>query len=294
MGSSIPQVQKGIGGGTILLLPESADYEQQVEWIARGLLTFYGMSRGIETPPPLWLIHAVEYLGAGEQKPQMRTLLIRRLKGKAIPSLSHRVRSFDRTSDAGWDFLLFRFLESGGLAASLFKQRVEQFWSNGYDWTQLGLFFTGLNSGLNGAELELLWKTYVTETLESESAVCLSEEASLAALEALARLEVLVTSTPEMLPPNTWFLYRDDPVARAAFSRKHAELEVLALSIHPYYFNACHSLDRVFRAIAGDGLDEYRDAVKQWNQDLLDAQQLSYETDRLLQKLCPEQISDLF
>ena len=72
------------------------------------------------------------------------------------------------------------------------------------------------------------------------------------------------------------------------FNKKQVELEVLALSIHPYYFNACHSLDRLFFTMNAEDLEGYRVAARQWTQDMLDAQQLTFETDRLLGKICPE------
>lgn len=293
-GASMAQVREGAGGGWILQLPERTEYATQVEWLTRGLLSLYGKAKGIEAPPPLWLVHAIEYLGVRADRPQMRTLLIRRLNGRVIPALSQRVQRYDRATDPGWDYLLFRFLESGGHPPAIFKKRLEQFWANGYNWTQLNLFFTGMNAHLNGAELELLWRTFVAETLASESAVCLSESASLAALEKLTRLEVMKNSKPETLAPNTWYLYRSDPVALSAFNRMHGELEVLVHSMHPYYFNACHSLDRVLRAISAEDLKEYREAVNQWNQDLLDARQLGFETDRLLRRMCPEKDTDAF
>ena len=218
----------------------------------------------------------------------MTTLLLRGLQGQEIPSLAQRIQTYDRTAESAWDFLIYRFLESGGLSFEVFKQRLEQFLENGYDWTQLNQFFVPRYADLNGAELELLWKTFVGETLASESAVCLSEDASLAALESISKIEVLKNKGLQVLTPDFWYLYRSDPIAMQLFNKKQVELEVLALSIHPYYFNACHSLDRLFFTMNAEDLEGYRVGARQWTQDMLDAQQLTFETDRLLGKICPE------
>jgi hypothetical protein len=283
---SVPHVQRSPSGKITLILGPEASTETRVEWITRGLLTQFGAWKGIEAPPPLWLVHATAYAGIHSGNSQMRTLLLRRLQAKAIPTLAQRIQVYDRMSDPGWDYLIFLFLESSELAPAKFKERLEQFWTNGYDWTQLGLFFSTRYPGLNGAELELLWKTFVSETFFVETAVCLSEAASLKALELLAKVEIMVSNQIEVLAPDTWYLYRTDAVALTEFSQKQIELRLLARSIHPYFFNACHSLDGVFESLETGDLEVYRENVRQFNQDMLDAQQLSFETDRLLEKLC--------
>ena len=285
---TIPQVNINSNGSVTLNLGSDSDTETRVEWLMRGLISQFGSWKGIDTPPPLWLLHAAQLMGIHQMNPQMRTLLLRGLQGQKIPSLAQRIQTYDLTSDTTWDFLVYRFLESGGLSVDVLKQRLEQFWANGYDWTQLSLFFVPRYTDLNGAELELLWKTFVGETLVSESAFCLSEEASLSALDTLSKIEVLKNNELQVLASDTWYLYRNDSVARQMFSQKQAELEVLARSVHPYYFNACHSLDRVFFTMINEDLEGYRGSIRQWNQDMLDAQQLTFETDRLLKKMCPE------
>jgi hypothetical protein len=250
------------------------------------MLSRYGLWKGNDTPPPLWLVHATMFSGSLQGRPQLNTLLLRRLKDQSVPTLAQLIQTYDRTTDDGWDFLIYRFLESGGLDKAVFQERLEQFWANGYDWTQLSHFFVRRYASLNGAELGLLWKTFVGEALSSEQAICFSENDSLELINQLAKMEVLQNHKLEVLTPVTWFLYRNDPFAQERFAQKSAELEVLAISIHPYYYNACHSLSQVFTALADGELNAYRDSVLLWNQDMLDAQQLSFETDLLLKRLC--------
>ena len=265
----------------------SSSEEINSEWILRGLLTHFGAWKGIDVGPPEWLIQAIRIRGAIHYKPQVHILMLRQLQGELLPSLAEQIQNSRERRLPAWGYLIYQFIESGGLEEKQFKQRLEQYWRNGYDWTQLSLFFEQRYPGLNGAELELLWKTFVSETLYSESGVCLSETDSLKSLERLSRLEILKNREADVLNQDEWFLHRDDPVALQAFSKKQTELEILAVSIHPYYFNACHSLDRLFLAIENDDLDAFRTAARRFNQDMLDAQQLSFETDRLLEKLCP-------
>lgn len=134
--------------------------------------------------------------------------------------------------------------------------------------------------------MELLWKTFCSESLYTDSSVCLSEAESLNSLERIARLEILKNRELAALNTDVWFLHRSDPVALREFSKKQSELEILAVSIHPYYFNACHSLDRIFLAIESNDLEGFRTAARQFCQDMLDAQQLSFETDKLMERLC--------
>ncbi|MCZ6674865.1 MAG: hypothetical protein O7C75_18195 [Verrucomicrobia bacterium] len=282
----IPQVNRSPTGNVTLNLVKNLDWDQNAEWLTRALVSRYGLWKGNATPPPLWLVHSIIVEGSLHTKPQVRNLLLRRLQGQTVPSLAQRIQTYDRTTDPGWDFLLYRFLKSGGLESSLFVQRLEQFWTHGYDWTQLSLFFLPRYTDLNGAELELLWRTFVSDSFATESSVCLSETASLEALETLAKIEVLRNQQLEILTPDTWFLYRSDVLAQKWFRRKQSDLEVLAISIHPYYFNACHSLNQLFLALDNEDLDGYREYAQKWNQDMLDAQQLSFETDRLLKRVC--------
>ena len=284
---TIPQVNKGSGGSVSLDLFVHSNSEEQAEWLTRAFLSQYSLWKGIETPPPLWLVQAVHLLGALQHKPQVRILLMRRLSELSIPSLAQRIQTYDRTVDPGWDFLLYRFLESGGLEKDTFKQRLDQFWANGYDWTQLSQFFVPRYSDLNGAELELLWRTFVGETLSTDQGACFSEAASLTALEQLSKIEVLKNNQLHVLTPDTWFLYRYDSFALQLLGKNQSKLEVLAISIHPYYFNACHSLAQVFLTLENNDLDGYREAARQWSQAMLDAQQLSFETDRLLKRVRP-------
>ncbi len=286
-GGSESLVRTGVSGIVSVELNAGLSDEDKAEWLVRGLLAHFAAWKGIRTPPPDWLIRSIRLRGAVQYKPQVRVLLLRQLQGEPLPPLSELIQGQDRTRHPAWSYLVYQFLESGGLKNKPFKQRLEQYWSNGYDWTQLGLFFEDRYPGLNGAELELLWMTFCSETLASESSVCLSERDSLKSLERIPRLEILKNRKPAVLNTDVWFLHRADPVALRAFSKMQSELEVLAVSIHPYYFNACHSLDRMFFAIESDDLEVFRTAARQFNQDMLDAQQLSFETDRLMKRLCP-------
>ncbi|MDA0346394.1 MAG: hypothetical protein O3C43_09525 [Verrucomicrobia bacterium] len=285
--SGVPQVSKSSKGNVSLRLINGSPQNEKAEWLARVLLTRYALWKGNETPPPLWLVNTILIEGSSDGSPQLLTLIKRRLIDQAIPTMAQKIQTYDRTMDIGWDFLIFRFLKSGGLEQEVFQTRLLQFWSNGYDWTQLQLFFTPRFPGLNGAELELLWKTFVDETLSIESAVCWTESHSLKALEDLVTMEVTQNNQLKILSLDTWFLYRSFSFVSSLFKDKQMELELMAISIHPYYFNACHSLNNVLIAIMEDDLSGYQTAVHQWNQDMLDAQQLSFETDRILKLICP-------
>lgn len=270
-----------------LNLVEGLPQSTRSEWLTRALLSQFGIWKRNETPPPLWLIHASLIAGSLHDNPQVWTLLLRRLRGQPIPSVARRIQTYDRTTDPGWDYFLYRFLESGGLEKQEFRRRLEQFWANGYDWTQLNLFFLPRYADLNAAELELLWRTFLADTFSSEPAVIMSEIESAEALVSISKIEVLRNLNPEILTPETWYLYRNDFHLLDWIYQKQSELEVIAFSIHPYYFNACHSLGLVLDSTLTGDLNGYREAVGQWNQDMLDAQQLSFETDRLLEKICP-------
>ena len=283
----IPQVSRSSVGSVSLKLVQGSKQELQLEWLIRAVLSRFGTWKGIENPPPLWLVNSVLMTGTVEANPQVRTLLLRRLSGQRVPSLAERIQSYDRTTDIGWDYFLYQFLESGGLEPGLFKRRLEQFWENGYDWSQLVVFFRPKYDDLNAAELELLWRTFLGEAFASVPERFLSETDSAAALMSLAKIEVLLNRQPEIITPDTWYLYRNEAVARSRLAEIHRELEVTAVSIHPYYFNACHSLNQVLLAVLESDLSQYQESVRRWNQDMLDAQQLSYETDRLLEKLGP-------
>ena len=285
--SGVPQVSKSSNRNVSLRLINGSPQSEKAEWLARLLLTRYALWKGNETPPPLWLVNTILIEGSSAGRPQGITLIKRRLKDQTFPTLAQKIQTYDRTTDIGWDFLVFRFLKSGGLEKEIFQTRLLQFWSNGYDWTQLQLFFTPRFSGLNAAELELLWKTFVDETLSLESAVCLTESDSLRALEDIVTIEVTQNNQSIILSLNTWFLYRSFSFASSLFKQKQTELELMAISIHPYYFNACHSLNNVLIALMEDDLSGYRTAVHKWNQDMLDAQQLSFETERILKLICP-------
>ena len=286
-GVTDPVVSTGVSGIVRVEINAASSGEVQAEWMLRGLLAHFAAWKGIRTPPPDWLIRSIHLRGAIRYKPQVRVLLLRQLQEKPPPALSEIIKGNDGSWHTGWNYLIYQFLESGGLEKKQFEQRLEQYWSNGYDWTQLGLFLNDRYPGLNGAELELLWKTFCSESLSTESSVCLSEKESLKSLERIARLEILKNRELAALNTDLWFLHRSDSVALRDFSKKQSELEVLAVSIHPYYFNACHSLDQIFFAIESDDLEAFRKAARQFSQDMLDAQQLSFETDRLMERLCP-------
>lgn len=286
-GVTDPLVSTGVSGIVRVELNPASSEEIKAEWMVRGLLAHFAAWKGIRTTAPDWLIHSIRLRGAIRYKPQVRVLLLRQLQGNPPPPLSEIIQGNDRPWHVGWNYLIYQFLESGGLEKNQFEQRLEQYWSNGYDWTQLALFFNDRYPGLNGAELELLWKTFCSESLFTESSVCLSEAESLNSLERIARLEILKNRELAALNTDVWYLHRSDPVALREFSKKQSELEILAVSIHPYYFNACHSLDRIFLAIESNDLEGFRKAARQFSQDMLDAQQMSFETDRLMERLCP-------
>lgn len=283
----IPQVNKSTSGRVTLELSVGSSSSLKAEWLVRSLLTRYATWKGNDQSPPLWLVNAVLVRGSLAGNPQSKTLLLRRISKTEIPSLAQRIQSYDRTTDPGWDYLLFRWLESGGLDSQTFRRRMLQYWENGYDWTQLNQFFSFLYPDMNGAELELLWRTFASEELSSESAVCLNESDSLSALEELAKVEVTQSGQIKRLRLDTWYLYRTDPMIVELLREKQLKLEVLAMSVHPYLFNACHSLSEVLIATLESDLDDYQLAVERWNQDMLDAQQLTFETDKLLRAVCP-------
>lgn len=284
---SIPQVSKGISGRVSLMLGVGSSSSIKAEWLVRTLLTRYATWKGSDRSPPLWLVNAVLVRGLLAGNPQSKTLLLRRITETPMPSLAQRVQSYDRMADPGWDYLLFNWLKSGSLDSQTFQRRLLQYWKSGYDWTQLNQFFTSLYPDLNGAELELLWRTYASEELSSETVVCLTESDSLNALEELAKFEVTQSGKIRHLRLDTWYLYRADPVIVETLQEKQLKLEVLVISIHPYFFNACHSLSEVMIATLESELGDYQAAVERWNQDMLDAQQLTFETDKLLEALCP-------
>ena len=216
----VPQVSKSSNGNVSLRLVSSLPQNEKAEWLARVLLTRYALWTGNETPPPLWLVNTILIEGSSVSSPQQIALLKRRLKDQTIPSLAQKIHSYDRITDIGWDFFIFRFLESGGLEKETFQNRLLQFWSNGYDWTQLHQFFSPSFSDLNGAELELLWKTFIDETVSIESAVCWTELDSLNALENLAKMEDTQNNQLKLLSLDTWFLYRSFPFTAALFKEK--------------------------------------------------------------------------
>ena len=100
-------------------------------------------------------------------------------------------------------------------------------------------------------------------------------------------MEVLENVQTKLLEFDSWYLYRLNPAIIELLRQKQSELEVLATRIHPYFFNACHSLNEVLLTTLESDLSGYQDAVRKWSQDLLDGQQLTYETERLLNALCP-------
>jgi hypothetical protein len=283
----IPRIDSSATGTVRLELNAGLNASVKAEWLVRALLIRFAFREGNDRAPPLWLVNAVLVKGLLVGNPQANTLLLRRLRNTEIPSVSQRIQSYDRTTDIGWDYLLYRWLEAGGLDKRTFQRRLIQFWESGFDWTQLNQFFSPLYPGLNGAEMELLWRTFVSETTSSESAICLSENESIQELEALARMEVLENGQTKLLEFDSWYLHRLNPVIIKLLRQKQSELEVLATRIHPYFFNACHSLNEVLLTTLESDLSGYQDAVRKWSQDLLDGQQLTYETERLLNALCP-------
>ena len=83
--------------------------------MVRGLLAHFAAWKGIRTTPPDWLIRSIRLRGAIRYKPQVRVLLLRQLQQKPPPPLSEIIQGNDRSWHVGWNYLIYQFLESGGL-----------------------------------------------------------------------------------------------------------------------------------------------------------------------------------
>lgn len=95
--------------------------------MVRGLLAHFAAWKGIRTTPPDWLIRSIRLRGAIRYKPQVRVLLLRQLQQKPPPPLSEIIQGNDRSLHVGWNYLIYQFLESGGLEKKQFEQRLEQY-----------------------------------------------------------------------------------------------------------------------------------------------------------------------
>lgn len=202
-----------------------------------------------------------------------------------VPTLRQRIGSYDLRATPGWDYLVYKFIESGGLDQRSLRVRLLQFWNNAYDWSQLAAFFETTYPGMNPAELSLLWGTYVSEFLAAGSSGFLSEEDSLRTLERISTLEIVRSDQLEKIAADFWFLYRRDDRILSLIDARKSQLSELALRVHPYYYNACHSLNGMLEAVFRDDLKGFQQSANQFKQDVLDARQLSYETDRVIDRL---------
>ena len=284
-GNAVPLIGRSTAGGVTLQANPDLTEDDRVTWVMRALLTRYGRWQGVDLPPPLWLIRACQVQSEFQQNPAFKILLQRRLSQTKVPTLRQRIGSYDLRATPGWDYLVYKFIESGGLDQRSLRVRLLQFWNNAYDWSQLAAFFETTYPGMNPAELSLLWGTYVSEFLAAGSSGFLSEEDSLRTLERISALEIVRSDQLEKIAADFWFLYRRDDRILSLIDARKSQLSELALRVHPYYYNACHSLNGMLEAVFRDDLKGFQQSANQFKQDVLDARQLSYETDRVIDRL---------
>lgn len=284
-GNAVPLIGRSTAGAVTLLANPDLTEDDRVTWVMRALLTRYGRWQGVDLPPPLWLIRACQVQSEFQQNPAFKILLKRRLSQTEVPTLRQRIGSYDLRATPGWDYLVYKFIESGGLDRPSLRVRLLQFWNNAYDWSQLAAFFETTYPGMNPAELSLLWGTYVSEFLAAGSSGFLSEEDSLRTLERISTLEIVRSDQLEKIAADFWFLYRRDDRILSLIDTRKSQLSELALRVHPYYYNACHSLNGMLEAVFRDDLKGFQQSADQFKQDFLDARQLSYETDRVIERL---------
>lgn len=283
-----PHISRSTAGAVILQVNPDLTDDDRVTWAIRALLTLYGRWQGVGVPPPLWLIRACRVQIEFQQNPAFRILLQRRLSQTKVPTLRERFGSHEFLAEPGWDYLIYKFIESGGLDPSSLRLRLLQFWKNAYDWSQFTAFFETDYPGMNPAELGLLWRTYVSEFLALDTMGFLSEEDSLRALDRISLLELRRNNRLVKIPADLWFLFRRDEKILSLIATRNTNLSQLILRVHPYYFNALHSLKGMFEAVSGNDLKEFQQAAEQFRQDVLDAQQLGFETDRVIGRLQKE------
>ncbi|MBH54610.1 MAG: hypothetical protein CMI18_09725 [Opitutaceae bacterium] len=83
-------------------------------------------------------------------------------------------------------------------------------------------FYTLKNENLNGAELELLWRRFVSDFLSSDLSICLSEKESVSKLESFSKLEIQENREDRILDSSTWYLYREDEVVLGLLRQEQA------------------------------------------------------------------------
>lgn len=284
-GNAVPLIGRSAAGAVTLQAHPDLPDDDRVTWVMRALLTRYGRWQGVDLPPPLWLIRACRVQSEFQQNPAFKILLRRRLSRTEVPTLRQRIGSYDLRATPGWDYLVYKFIESGGLDRRSLRARLLQFWKNAYDWSQLAAFFETTYPGMNPAELSLLWGTYVSEFLAGDPSGFLSEEESLRTLERISTLEIKRNDQLEKIAADLWFLYRRDDRILLLIDARKSQLSELVLRVHPYYYNACHSLNGTLEAVFRDDLKGFQQSANQFKQDVLDARQLSYETDRVIDRL---------
>ncbi len=287
-GNAVPLIGRSTAGAVTLQAHPDMTDDDRMTWVMRALLTRYGRWQGVDLPPPLWLIRACRVQIEFQQNPAFKILLKRRLSQTEVPTLRQRIGSYDLRAAPGWDYLVYKFIESGGLDQRSLRLRLLQFWKNAYDWSQLAAFFETTYPGMNPAELSLLWGTYVSEFLAGDSSGFFSEEKSLRTLERISTLEIKRNDQLEEIAADLWFLYRRDDRVLSLMDARKSQLAELVLRVHPYYYNACHSLNGMLEAVFRDDLKGFQQLADQFKQDVLDARQLSHETDRVIDRLGKE------
>ena len=283
--SALPLIGLSSAGAVILQVHPALSPEDRLQWVIRALLTRYGRWQGVEASPPLWLVRACRVEVELKGNMTYSILLKRRLSLWEVPTLRERLGSYDLHAEPGWDYLIYQFIKSGGLDQRSMKRRLLQFWKNAYDWSQLTAFFDITYPDMNPAELSLLWATFVSEFLAENGHGFLPEGDSLRALERISTLEVMRRKQLEKIGPDLWFLYRRDEQLLSLMAAKKSDLSELVLGVHPYYYNACLSLGDLLEAVFRNDLKGFRKAAQQYKQDVVDARQLGYETDGVIDQL---------
>ena len=282
--NTLPLIGRSTAGAVILQVHPDLSADDRLTWVIRALLTRYGRWQGVEAPPPLWLVRACRIRIELKRNMAYEILLKRRLSQTEVPTLRQRLGSYDLHAEPGWDYLVYKFIESGGLDQRSLRMRLLQFWKNAYDWSQLTAFFYNTYPDMNPAELRLLWRTYVSEFLAEDVFAFFSEEHSLRVLERISTLEIMRWNQLEKIAPDLWFLYRRDEQLLSLMAANKSGLSELVLRVHPYYYNACLSLNDLLEAVFRNDLKGFRQAVHQYQQDVLNARQLGYETNRVIDR----------
>ncbi len=273
-----------IAGNTVLYLAKCEPRKEK--WILEAYLARWAKWTGISKNPPSWLLAGLEMRLKVKQVPAIAKVIVLQLKeGSYVPSLSTLISNNSGIS-GNWYYLLLKFLKEGGLSNELYQSRLQQYWKTGYDWTQLAVFFEKRYSKLNASELDLLWRTFVSEELNMLNDRFFNELDSLGLMRKFAEIAVSLQGEEKIILADEWFLYQNEPWVIQNLKKKQNELKVIVLRIHPFFYNACHSLNLQISAILGHDLESFRGNARQFHQDMLDAEQLMYESDLLLERVC--------